>query len=69
MDPAAAACFAERPVRVKAVEFTSTDTLIRRLWIVLFDSDNNMTFFTTTNGHPMVLKVAVPSTVFTSVST
>ena len=28
-----------------------------------------MTFFTTTNGHPMVLKVAVPSAVFTSVST
>ena len=69
LDPAAAACFAERPVRVKAVEFTSTDTLIRRLWIVLFDSNNNMTFFTTTNGHPMVLKVAVPSAVFTSVST
>ena len=69
LDRAAAACFADRPVRVKAVEFSSNDTLIRRLWIVMFDSANNMTFYTTTNGHPMVLKVNVPSSVFTAVYT
>lgn len=65
----AAQCFATKPVRFKHIDFNSQNTLIKRLSIIMFDRQNAMTFYTSTNTHPMVLRVNASQRLFDQLNT
>ena len=59
-----ASCFAEKPVKMKHIDFNSNNTLIKRLYVIMFSRQNAMTFYTSTNGHPMVLQINASQQLF-----